>query len=235
MHVGIYGVMVTKYWAFFFFSFLGTHECNFYGWIAFATNSGSMLILMFMSIERYLAIVKPLHYRTWVRPKKVLGLLIISWFFTAFHSSLPLMGVGRIKSYNNGAYSHFDYSRENRGTIAYSIFILFYGLGMILVVTIAYSFVFYKIRDLIKRHQKMSEARRGTGIIYDKDNSRRLNLKTETMFSYLTVALMTLFSFSWLPFLVSRTVSFLFNLLCYKQQLYEDLYRWIRTGEWNST
>lgn len=199
----------------YFFIFLGSSVCNFYGWIAFATNSGSMLILTFMSIERYMAIVKPFIYKAWVRPKKVLALLFVSWIFTAFHSSLPLIGVGRIKSYNDGAYSHFDYSRETRGAIAYSIFILCYGLSMIVVVMIAYSFVFHRIRDLIHRHRRMSNARSRTFSTAYSKPMRQLNLKTETMFSYLTVVLMILFWFSWLPFLVSILFILFSNFVYY--------------------
>ena len=184
----------------FFLFHPGTIACNFFGWIAFATNSGSMLVLTLMSIERFAAIAHPFAYKAWVRPKKILGIIIVAEIFTAIHSTLPLVGVGRILPYNDGAYSHFDYSRDSNGTIAYSIFIICYGFSMILVVMVAYSFVFHKIRDLIYRHRRMTSSRTDSS----SRNERQLNLKTETMFSYLTVALMVLFWFSWLPFLVSK-------------------------------
>jgi len=192
------------YFLFFYqFYISGTIACNFFGWVAFATNSGSMLILTLMSIERFAAIVNPFVYKAWVRPKKIVIVIILAEIFTAVHSTLPLIGVGRILPYNKGAYSHFDYSQHSIGTIAYSIFIICYGFSMILVVMVAYSFVFHKIRDLIHRHRRMSSVRSGASLRYDK-SIRQMNLKTETMFSYLTVALMVLFWFSWLPFLVSQ-------------------------------
>ena len=162
------------------------------------TNAGSMLILTLMAIERFGAILKPFAYRAWVSTGKVQMVAFLAVVFTAFHSALPLLGVGRIVPYYRGAYSHFDYSRKTKGTIIYSQFIICYGFGMIVIVVIAYSFVFYKIRTLIHRHRRMS---RMTGH-YSTNAGRELNLKTETMFSYLAVALMLLFSFSWLPFLV---------------------------------
>lgn len=168
-----------------------------------------MLILTLMSIERFAAIVNPFVYKAWVRPKKIIIVIILAEIFTAVHSTLPLIGVGRILPYNEGAYSHFDYSRQSNGTIAYSIFIICYGFSMILVVMVAYSFVFHKIRDLIHRHRRMSSARSEARFRYDK-SIRQMNLKTETMFSYLTVALMVLFWFSWLPFLVSEIIEFIF-------------------------
>lgn len=172
-----------------------------------------MLLLTLMSIERFAAIAHPFTYKAWVRPNKVLAIIAVAEVFTAIHSTLPLVGIGRVLPYNDGAYSHFDYSRHSRGTVAYSIFIICYGFSMILVVMVAYSFVFHKIRDLIYRHRRMTSSRtesaqqqqqrqRGSSSVESKA-MRQLNLKTETMFSYLTVALMVLFWFSWLPFLVS--------------------------------
>lgn len=194
-------LILFYYWKKKWFSYClpsGTIACNFFGWIAFATNSGSMLVLTLMSIERFAAIAHPFAYKAWVRPKKILGIIIVAEIFTAIHSTLPLLGVGRVLPYNDGAYSHFDYSRHSNGTIGYSIFIICYGFSMILVVMVAYSFVFHKIRDLIYRHRRMTSSRNDSS----SRNERQLNLKTETMFSYLTVALMVLFWFSWLPFLV---------------------------------
>lgn len=190
----------------FFFFLLESVVSNLYGWVAFMTNAGSMCILTLMAIERFFAILKPFEYRAWVTPEKVQIIAFSAVAFTAFHSALPLMGVGRIVTYYNGAYSHFDYSRQTKGTIIYSQFILCYGFAMILVVVIAYSFVFYKIRTLIHRHRRMSRVSGN----YNTNAGRELNLKTETMFSYLALALMLLFSFSWLPFLVSLSISITF-------------------------
>lgn len=176
--------------------FLDTFGCNFYGWIAFTVNSGAMLILTLMSLERFWAVVKPFSYRAWVTPGRSIFAAVISVAFSSMHSALPVFGVGQIKPYNNGAYSHFDYSRDSRGTRGYSLFIIIYGYSMIFIVMVAYSFVFYKIRSLITRHRRMS-------LTKSQPKRKGLNLKQEKMFSYLTVVLMILFWFSWLPFLVS--------------------------------
>ena len=191
----------------------GSYASDFFGWIAFTTNSGSMLLLTLMSIERFVAIAHPFAYKAWVRPNKILAIILTAEVFTGIHSALPLLGIGRILPYNGGAYSHFDYSRHSHGTIAYSVFIICYGFSMILVVMVAYSFVFHKIRDLIHRHKRMTNARSDGSVRRDK-SMRQLNLKTETMFSYLTVALMVLFWFSWLPFLVS----FLWKVIACKRE-----------------
>ncbi|XP_065666067.1 melanopsin isoform X3 [Hydra vulgaris] len=167
--------------------------CNFYGWIAFTTNSGSMLILTFMAFERYLAIVKPFTHRNYVTEKNVNLSVLTAFAFTGLHSALPLLGLGRIVSYFKGAYCHFDYSNHSSGTIAYSLFIVVYGFSMNIVVLISYVIVFYKIRNLIQRHRKMANKIK---------RKAKWNLKTEKMFSYLTVVLMVIFSFTWLPFLI---------------------------------
>lgn len=181
---------------------VGTPGCDFFGWIAFFTNSAAMLILTLMAIERFWAVVKPFAYKRWVTTRKVQIVSAVAMLITAFQSALPVIGVGRMLPYNDGAYSHFDYSQHSRGTMAYSIFIISYGFGMIGIVMVAYGFVFYKIRDLIHRHRKLSAHRK-----HGSKSPRGLNLKTEKMFSYLTVALMILFWFSWLPFLMVVTAS----------------------------
>ena len=160
-----------------------------------------MLILTLMATERFWAVVKPFAYRRYVSIFAVKIVSLGALVFSGLHSALPLVGVGRMLPYNNGAYCHFDYSTHSLGTTIYSSFILVYGFAMIIVVMIAYSFVFYKIRELIHRHRRMScSHRRSTARLGE------LNLETERMFSYLTVALMLLFWFSWLPFLVSNQV-----------------------------
>ena len=187
---------MTVFYAVFNCLFLDTFGCNFYGWIAFTVNSGAMLILTLMSLERFLAVVKPFSYRAWVTPGRSIFAAVISIVFSSMHSALPVFGVGQMKPYNNGAYSHFDYSRDSKGTRGYSLFIIIYGYSMIFIVMVAYSFVFYKIRSLITRHRRMSFTK-------SQPKKKGLNLKQEKMFSYLTVVLMILFWFSWLPFLVS--------------------------------
>ncbi|XP_047136035.1 beta-2 adrenergic receptor [Hydra vulgaris] len=167
--------------------------CDFYGYIAFAINSGSMLILTLMALERFIAVVKPFAHKKWVTINRVKIAVSLSILFTCIQSALPLVGVGKMLPFYKGAYCHFDYSKDTRGATIYSLFIIVYGLGMILIVFISYAFVFYKIQNLIRRHRKMSHN-------YSKQGET-INLKTEKMFSYLTVILMILFWFSWLPFL----------------------------------
>jgi len=176
----------------------GTVLCNLYGWIAFMTNSGSMLILTLMALERYCAIVHPYHYRRWVSIGKVQMISFLAVVFTGFHSALPLMGVGRMQTYYHQAYSHFDMGRSIGHH--YSAFVLCYGLMMVFIVIVAYTLVFHKIRALIRRHKELhqtySESYNHTG------RGLELDMKMETMFSYLALVLMILFLISWLPFLI---------------------------------
>ena len=183
-------------------------SCEFFGWIAFTTNSASMLILTIMAMERFMAIVKPFAYRSWVTKRRVKIAVCVAVGFSASQSALPVVGLGRMKSYNKGAYCHFDYSQDSSTSRIYSTFILFYGFTMTIIVLLAYTVVFIKIRDLIQRHRKMSIAviarTSGRGGVTRESARRDVNLTVEKMFSYLTVALMLLFWFSWLPFLVSE-------------------------------
>lgn len=190
----------------------GSVACEFFGWIAFTTNSASMLILTLMAIERFVAIAKPFAYRSLITKKRMEISVLIAVLFSAGVSALPVLGLGRMVPYNHGAYCHFDYGDDTTRSKIYSIFILFYGFSMVVVVLAAYSIVFYKIRDLIKRHTRFSisrQAGRNTG----KKDKGEIDLKVEKMFSYLTLGLMLLFWFSWFPFLVSFWTLILFEIM----------------------
>lgn len=184
-----------------------TAACDFFGWIAFATNSASMLILTIMAMERFLAIVKPFSYRALVTKRRMEISVLLAVIFSSFISILPIFGLGRMTSFNEGAYCHFDYTHRSKQSEIYSIFILIYGLALVFVVLAAYSIVFYKIRDLIKRHKRFAiscSISSKSSKMTKKRGKGEINLKVEKMFSYLTLGLMLLFWFSWFPFLVSK-------------------------------
>ena len=197
-----------------------TAACDFFGWIAFTTNSASMLILTIMAIERFVAIAKPFAYRSLITKRRMEISVLVAVVFSCFISVLPIFGLGRMKSYNKGAYCHFDYTDRSAESEIYSFFILIYGFSMTFVVLAAYSIVFYKIRDLIKRHKRFAISRS----ISSNSSSKRkkiekgeIDLKVEKMFSYLTLGLMLLFWFSWFPFLVSKH-QFIASLIISRKQ-----------------
>lgn len=192
-----------------------TAACDFFGWIAFTTNSASMLILTMMAMERFVAIVKPFSYRSLITKRRMEIWVLVAVVFSSLISLLPVLGWGRMKSYNKGAYCHFDYTHKSLKSKSYALFILIYGFTMTFVVFAAYSIVFYKIRDLIKRHKRFAISRS----IASKSPSKKgrkiekgeIDLKVEKMFSYLTLGLMLLFWFSWFPFLVSFFASRMYH------------------------
>ena len=190
---------------------MNTFACDFFGWIAFTTNSASMLILTMMAIERFVAIVKPFSYRSLITKRRLEISVWVAVAFSCVISSLPVFWLGQMKPFNKGAYCHFDYTDSRSKSKIYAYFILVYGLAMTLVVLAAYSVVFYKIRDLIKRHKRFAISRsissRSSSSKRRKSQKGGINLKVEKMFSYLTLGLLVLFWFSWFPFLVS-----LFNI-----------------------
>ena len=182
-----------------------TVACDFFGWIAFTTNSASMLILTMMAIERFVAIVKPFSYRTAITKRRLEVSVLIAVVFSCFISALPVFGLGTMESFNKGAYCHFDYSHRSSESKIYGYFILVYGLAMTFVVLTTYLIVFYKIRDLIKRHKRFAISRSISSSSSSKKRKNaksELNLKVEKMFSYLTLGLLLLFWISWFPFLV---------------------------------
>ncbi|XP_068699546.1 uncharacterized protein [Montipora foliosa] len=171
-------------------------KCKVFGWTAFTLNSGIMLVMTVMAIDRYLAMCWPFRYRQLFSKKRLICTIVGSFVFSGTFSVFPLVGFGRIQAYHNGSFCHFDFDSTipvNRG---YSIFVLSLGFSMLVVVVFCYTRAMLSARGLIKRQRRMSSRSR------DMDKSEQKRHAMNRMFARLMIVMMIAFCISWLLFLI---------------------------------
>lgn len=73
----------------------GKTGCNIIGFFQHATSTVSVLTLLSVSIDRYLAILMPLKYKGWVTQNKTVISILGIWFYALFSACYPLIGWSR--------------------------------------------------------------------------------------------------------------------------------------------
>ena len=174
-------------------------ECKLFGWTAFTLNSSIMLVMTIMAIDRYLAICWPIRYRDLFPPKRLIFTIIGAFLFSAMYSALPSFNVvGKIQSYNDGSFCHFDFDSTDALNKGYNIFVLSLGFSMLAVVLFCYTKAMLGVRRLMVRARRMSVRTRK-----NMDRSQQETEALNRMFARLMIAMMVVFCVSWLLFLVS--------------------------------
>lgn len=197
----------------------GTAACNFFGWSAFTTNSGIMMVMTLMAVDRYVAICCPFRYKHSFTSKRLSFAICGIFVFVALHSSLPLLpavGIGSMASYYNGSFCHFDINSKDLPSRGYSIYILALGFSMLSVVIFCYSRAMWVVKRLMRRQRRMSVKH------YSKEEYRQqATTKMNVMFARMMIVMMFFFCFSWLPFLVSgNNITLLYNIIQDSTTLY---------------
>ena len=172
-------------------------KCIIFGWTAFTLNSSIMLVMTIMAIDRYVAICWPFEYKHYLTKKRLIYAIVAVFVFSGLHSVLPLVGVGRMRSYYDGSFCHFDFDSTVPSSLGYSIFVLVLGISMLVVVIFCYIRAMFSIRGLIRRQRRMSTHSR------DIDGADRKRQSMNHMFARLMIVMMIAFCVSWLLFLVS--------------------------------
>lgn len=175
-------------------------SCKIFGWTAFTLNSGIMLVMTVMAIDRYVAMCWPFRYKDLLSKKRLVCTIIAAFVFSGTYSALPLVGVGRIQSYHSGSFCHFDFDSTKPLNKGYNIFVLVLGISMLVVVIFCYTRAMLSVRGLIKRQRRMSTRTR------DIDRSEQRRQAMNRMFARLMIVMMMVFCLSWLLFLVSLTI-----------------------------
>ncbi|KAK3088920.1 hypothetical protein FSP39_025491 [Pinctada imbricata] len=98
---------------------------------SFAFLASAMLVMM-MSLDRFLAILFPFVYNV---PRKILRthlLIITTWLSSGIISILPIAGVGKVKLFYPGSWCFIDYAnKENYGEIMTYIYAIIGIVNMI--------------------------------------------------------------------------------------------------------
>lgn len=190
----------------------GTPSCIVFGWTAFTLNSGIMLVMTLMAIDRYVAMCWPFQYKHLLSKKRLIYTIIAVFAFSGTHSALPLVGVGKMRSYNNGSFCHFDFDSTIPVNLGYNIFVLVLGISMLVVVIFCYTRAMVSVRGLIKRQRRMSAVTR------DIDGTEQKRQAMNRMFARLMIVMMMVFCLSWLLFLVSMNtvglVPYIYRPIC---------------------
>ena len=182
----------------------GSSSCTIFGWTAFTLNSGIMLVMTVMAIDRYIAMCWPFKYKHYLSKRRLIYTVIAVFVFSGIDSALPLVGIGKMRSYNNGSFCHFDYDSSKPANQGYNIFVLALGISMLVVVIFCYTRAMFSVRGLIQRQRRMSTPSR------DIDRADHKRQAMNRMFARLMIVMMVAFCLSWLLFLVSfGTVTFL--------------------------
>lgn len=177
----------------------GSASCKIFGWTAFTLNCGIMMVMTVMAIDRYIALCWPLayKYKRLLSKKRLIYTIVAVFVFSGTQSFLPLVGIGKMRAYNNGSFCHFDFDSTKPANRAYSIFVLSLGMAMIVVVVFCYTCAMISIKGLMKRQRRMST------ITPDLDGADRKRQAMNSMFARLMIVMMMIFFVSWLLFLVS--------------------------------
>ena len=77
---------------------VGKTGCDIIGYFQHASSTVSVLTLLSVSMDRYLAIIVPLKYKGWVTRNKAVLCILGIWFYALTTASFPLLG-----------WSHFQY------------------------------------------------------------------------------------------------------------------------------
>lgn len=179
----------------------GSPSCMIFGWTAFTLNSGIMLVMTIMAIDRYVAMCKPFKYKYFLPQKRLIYTIIAVFVFSGIHSMLPLTGVGKMRSYNNGSFCHFDFDSTKPASMGYSIFVLALGFSMLAVVIFCYTRTMFSVKGLMRRQRRMSTSTR------DIDGAGKKRQQMNRMFARLMIVMMMAFCLSWLLFLVSLHIA----------------------------
>ncbi|XP_022797464.1 uncharacterized protein LOC111335739 isoform X1 [Stylophora pistillata] len=174
----------------------GSPSCTIFGWTAFTLNCGIMLVMTIMAIDRYVAMCMPFRYKEYLPKRRLIYIIIGVFVFSGAHSLLPLTGVGKMRSYSNGSFCHFDFDSTKPASMGYSIFILVLGFSMLVVVIFCYTRAMHSVKGLMRRQRGMSTSTN------DIDGADKKRQQMNRMFARLMIVMMVAFCLSWLLFLI---------------------------------
>ena len=152
----------------------------------------SVFNLLLMSIERYIAILHPLRFRSIVTHRRIKITLVICWVFYLAFACLPLVGINTFDMPDLG----YANSEDPSGCNFHVVMVKFYGkalLMILLVATTANLGLFIRVLFVVYTSNRKQ--------IPDKHTHKSSNKKTLTV-------LLTLcfFILSWLPFVLAAAI-----------------------------
>ncbi|KAI1883670.1 hypothetical protein AGOR_G00233950 [Albula goreensis] len=130
-------------------AWMDSAECQVVGSLAMLSTEVSVLLLTYLTLEKYVCIVYPFHYIS-PRRGRTVSVLISIWILGFAIAFIPLVGKDLFRNFygtNGVCFPLHSEQPETRGAQVYSI-IIFLGLNLIafLIIVISYGSMFYNIQ-----------------------------------------------------------------------------------------
>ena len=172
-----------------------SNVCQAFGFLSNVILLWTVLIVLLMCILRYLAVVRPLFYRTYVTFTAVKWLLVGLLIWSSAHIVLPLFGVGRFKYFPIGQYCSFEIPPERKRDFALVHLIVWEGwLFIVILIYLTVSMV----RELSVKRKHASR------LSFQQRRGIHANRIRQRGYTRMTVVIVTIFLVCYIPFLVSE-------------------------------
>ena len=168
--------------------------CTVFGYLSSVFLLWTALIVLFMCTLRYLALVRPLFYRTRLNYDIVWYILAGELIWSGAHLVLPLTGVGRFKFYSQGQYCAFEIKPTNAKDAALIHITVWEGWLTIAVLA------FFSVRML--RELRMKQ-RRASRMSFQQRRGVQATSTRQQGYTLMTIAIVVIFMVCFIPFLVS--------------------------------
>ena len=162
-----------------------------------ASMSGSIISLTFMSFDRYIAIVYPLHYPTIMTKHRVQFMLLGLWTYGVVFSVMPFVGVNVWQS--GMPCQFFDVLPK-----WYTFLTVPFVMAVCLILSLCMYVVVFRIA---KKHQKRRKSRLNANSAKKHDNPRQM--QKDTLIAKVMAFVLLLFVIFWLPFLATSLLKYL--------------------------
>lgn len=161
--------------------------CLLTGYLEVTLWTVTLYTFMWISVDRYLAIRKPLRYETLQTRTRCQCWMVFSWITAALLCCPPLLGYSETKFYRESYICILDWSIM----VPYSITLTALVLGPSLItMCYSYSYVFSNMRRMQR-----------TLALPDKEYSTALSENYNNPYHLMSFTLICLFWISWLPFI----------------------------------
>ena len=126
---------------------VGRAECNVLGFFQHASSTVSVLTLLAVSTDRYLAIISPLTYKAWVTGRKTVLCIACIWSYALFSGCYPFFGWSSYKFVRGLWLCESDYHKSLSFT--YFKFTTMYFIPLISII-----FIYASILRVSWRHSR---------------------------------------------------------------------------------
>ncbi|KAK2084798.1 G-protein coupled receptor 52 [Saguinus oedipus] len=177
----------------------GVHEsltCQVFGYIISVLKSVSMACLACISVDRYLAITKPLSYNQLVTPCRLRICIILIWIYSCLIFLPSFFGWGK-PGYHGDI---FEWCATSWLTSAYFtgfIVCLLYAPAAFVV-----CFTYFHIFKICRQHTKEINDRRARFPSHEVDSSRETGHSPDRRYAMVLFRITSVFYMLWLPYII---------------------------------